>query len=118
MNHSFLLVSLLIMITLYSCNSLNAQQETSNCIQDKVEAFKKLSVANPPIGIYQYYYNGDLVHYVSSPCCDQYTTLYDENCNIICHPSGGITGNGDSKCPDFFEKRTNEKVIWQDDRKP
>jgi len=118
MTRSFLLVSILIVTTLYSCGSLNAQKGTSNCIKDKVEGFKKQSVANPPIGIYQYRYNGDLVYYVSSPCCDQYTTLYDENCNIICQPSGGIIGNGDGKCPDFFEKRTNEKVIWQDDRKP
>ena len=104
--------------TICSCSSINGQHETSICIQVKIEAFKKQPVANPPIGVYQYLYNGDSVYYVSSPCCDQYTTLYDENCNIICHPSGGITGNGDGKCPDFFEKRTNEKVIWQDDRKP
>ena len=118
MNHSFFLVSLLFITTLYSCGSLTAQRQTSSCIQEKIASFKKQPVANPPIGVYQYSYNCNLVYYVSAPCCDQYTTLYDENCNIICRPGGGITGKGDGKCPDFFEKRINEKVIWQDDRKP
>ena len=118
MNYSFFLVSLLLVTTIYSCHSLTAQQETSSCIQKKIATFKKQPLANPPIGVFQYSYNGNLVYYVSAPCCDQYTTLYDENCNIICHPSGGITGKGDGKCPDFFEKRTDEKIIWQDHRKP
>lgn len=118
MNHSFLLVSLLLVTNLYSCSSLTAQQETSSCILEKIATFKKQPLANPPIGVYQYSFHGNLVYYVSAPCCDQYTTLYDENCNIICRPSGGITGKGDGMCPDFFEKRINEKVIWQDDRKP
>lgn len=117
MNHAFL-ISLLMVATICSCSSINNQQETSSCIQIKIETFKNQPVANPPIDVYQYLYNGELVYYVSAPCCDQYTILYDENCNIICHPDGGITGKGDGKCPDFFEKRTNEKVIWQDDRKP
>ena len=118
MNQSFFLVSLLLVSTLYSCSSLTAQQETSICILEKIATFKEQPVSSPPIGVYQYSYNGNLVYYISAPCCDQYTTLYDENCSIICHPSGGITGKGDGKCPDFFEKRTDEKIIWHDDRKP
>ena len=117
MNKSLLVSSLFIAI-FFSCASTNEQHAISECIQDKITTFKKQPVANPPIGVYQYNYNGNLVYYISAPCCDQYTTLYDENCNIICYPSGGITGTGDGKCKDFFEKRTNEKVIWQDDRKP
>lgn len=43
--------------------------------------------------------------------------LFDENCNRICAPDGGKTGKGDGKCPDFFEKRTDEKLVWKDERK-
>ena len=44
------------------------------------------------------------------------STLYDENCNKICSPDGGIAGNGDGLCPDFFTNRTNERLIWEDKR--
>ncbi|MFT5791167.1 MAG: hypothetical protein ACI9LI_000499, partial [Saprospiraceae bacterium] len=28
-----------------------------------------------------------------------------------------FTGKGDGKCADFFDARTNEKLIWEDERK-
>jgi hypothetical protein len=43
-------------------------------------------------------------------------SLYDANRNIICAPGGGFSGAGDGQCPDFFQVRTNEKLIWQDNR--
>jgi len=112
-----ILLSIAIVSTFYSCGSSNAQKDATNCIQQKIEEFKKQPVTNPPMSVYQYTYNDALVYYIPGPCCDRYATLYDKNCNIICRPSGGITGKGDGKCPDFFEKSTNKKIIWQDDRK-
>jgi hypothetical protein len=106
-----------LVITTYACSSTTNQQGTSKCIETKIEEFQEEPLANPPIEIYQYFYNGNLVYFVSAPCCDMYTTLYDENCNIICYPSGGITGEGDGRCNDFFETRSDEKLIWKDDRK-
>ena len=122
MKHPILL-SITILLIFYSCSSINAQKEntthkkTASCVQQKVEDFKEQPITNPPMSVYQYTYNNTLVYYISAPCCDRYTTLYDENCNIICRPSGGITGSGDGKCRDFFEKRTDEKLIWTDSRK-
>ncbi|MBT8384319.1 MAG: hypothetical protein KJO83_01270 [Bacteroidia bacterium] len=86
-------------------------------METKIEEFKAEPVAKPPIEIYQYSYNQEVVYFVSAPCCDMYNTLYDENCNVICYPSGGITGEGDGRCNDFFETRSDEKLIWKDDRK-
>ncbi len=116
MKHHILL-SMVVATIFYSCSSINAQKETANCIQQKIEEFKKQPVTNPPMSVYQYSYNDALVYYISAPCCDRYTTLYDKNCNIICRPSGGFTGKGDGKCSDFFEKRTDKKMIWTDNRK-
>ena len=119
------LILLILLLTLFvSCGSISAQKETSTqektntCIQQKIEEYKKQPVTNPPMSIYQYTYNGKTVYFVSAPCCDRYSILYDSECTIICHPSGGITGAGDGKCNDFFEKRTDEKLRWKDDRKP
>jgi hypothetical protein len=38
--------------------------------------------------------------------------LYDDDCNLICSPDGGISGTEDNKCGDLFSKRTNDKLVW------
>lgn len=87
------------------------------CILEKIKDLKTSDVANPPASVWQYDYNGQTVYYIPAKCCDIPSRLYDKNCKLICSPDGGITGRGDGKCKDFFEKRTNEKLIWKDDRK-
>lgn len=86
------------------------------CIQEKIEEIKNAPVANPPITIYQYSYNGEKVYHISAPCCDRYSTLYNVECEVVCHPDGGITGKGDGKCTDFYEKSINKILIWKDNR--
>ena len=56
------------------------------------------------------------VYYFSSNCCDQYNMVYDEKCNPVCAPSGGITGKGDMKCADFNEKAEKVRLVWKDER--
>lgn len=71
---------------------------------------------NPPIQIMSYQYQGSQVYYETVGCCDQYTTLYDANGKVLCHPDGGLTGRGDGQCTDFAKARTEERVVWQDPR--
>ncbi len=114
-------LSILFVLTitiLYSCGGINAQEPIPECIQEKITAFKAEPVADPPLDIYQYTHNNELVYLISAPCCDIYTQLVNSNCEIICHPSGGITGAGDLKCGDIIEKMTDKKLIWKDKRKP
>lgn len=56
------------------------------------------------------------VYYVPPICCDVSAELYDRNGSLICSPDGGIAGDGDGKCPDFFDARTDEKRVWADTR--
>ncbi len=79
--------------------------------------YKVKSVGNPPRSIWQYDYNGQIVYYMPEQCCDLGSKLYNEQGIIICSPDGGYAGSGDGKCIDFFAKRKNEKLIWQDYRK-
>ncbi|MFD2245599.1 DUF6970 domain-containing protein [Pontibacter ruber] len=109
---AFLLASL----SLTSCEKLDLPPGVASCIEDKIREIKQQDVRNPPAAVWQYQYNGKTVYYIPSYCCDMYSELYDADCNLICHPDGGITGSGDGKCTDFFEKRTNEKLIWKDNR--
>jgi hypothetical protein len=72
--------------------------------------------ANPPVQIFRYLYNDQVVYYETAPCCDFFTTLYAADGKVICQPDGGITGKGDGRCPDFPNKRTRETLVWQDPR--
>src|SRR3954465_13312417 len=86
------------------------------CIQQKINDIKKEPRWNPPAEVYEYRYQGKKVYYFTSNCCDNFNTVYDENCNYLCAPDGGITGKGDRKCADFTEKAERVKLIWKDDR--
>ncbi len=86
------------------------------CIQDKIEAIAQQPKYNPPATVYRYLYAGRYVYLFSSNCCDQYNYLYDKDCNVICAPSGGITGRGDGRCSNFKQMATDETLIWRDTR--
>ena len=87
-----------------------------SCIQQKIDSIKAQPKWNPPATVYEYLYKGKTVYGFSADCCDQYTTVYDENCNYICAPSGGFTGKGDGKCSDFAQEAKEVKLVWKDDR--
>ncbi len=87
------------------------------CIDSLINVFKKEAVTNPPRKIVQYDYKGQTVYYVPAICCDFFSDVYDNNCNVIGHPDGGFTGSGDGKMKDFKEVAKNPVVIWEDARK-
>ncbi len=97
-----------------ACEKKQVMAELPACIQQKINDIAAQSVWNPPATVYSYTYKGKTVYAFSANCCDQYNIVVDENCQGICAPSGGITGKGDGKCPDFFTERKNEKLIWSD----
>jgi hypothetical protein len=86
------------------------------CIQAKIDEIVAEKVSNPPVRVYSYRYAGKKVYYFTPRCCDQPSVLYDESCKRVCRPDGGITGQGDGKCPDFFSTRTDEELVWADPR--
>ena len=95
---------------------IGCSQSTSN---DDNPAWVEALIAkyeNDPNGnkpeIWRYEFKRMAVYYVFAPCCDQANILYDVNGNEICAPSGGYFGHGDGRCPDFFQERTNGKLIW------
>ena len=77
---------------------------------------KAAPVSNPPASVWKYQYQEREVYYVPPSCCDVPSELYDADGNLICGPDGGLTGTGDGKCPDFFDKRSNERRLWRDTR--
>ncbi|MGI8580990.1 MAG: DUF6970 domain-containing protein [Chitinophagaceae bacterium] len=108
---------ILILLTsmLFSCTKKFLQAGAS-CIQEKINDFKSQPKGNPPRSITQYSYKHKIVFYVPPQCCDQFSDLFDENCNLLGHPDGGITGRGDGTLPNFFTDAKDAKIIWKDDR--
>lgn len=85
-------------------------------LTELISRFDSAPVGNPPQSVYRFQYKGQTVYYVPPQCCDQFSTLYDVNGRVLCAPDGGITGHGDGKCPDFFQRRTDGALVWQDAR--
>jgi len=107
-----------LVVTAFSgCKVLNVPTDTPLCIKLKIREIQLEKVRNPAASVWRYEYNGQTVYYIPPYCCDIPSQLLDVNCIQICSPDGGLTGAGDGKCTDFFSKRINGKLIWQDDRK-
>jgi len=86
------------------------------CINEMIKGFASAEKENPPRKIYSYTYQGKTVYYVTPPCCDFFSDLYDAECKLLGHPDGGITGKGDGKFADFETTKRNEKLVWEDKR--
>lgn len=93
------------------------QKEIPAWLKEKISGFEMEKPANPPIKIFSYLYQGQEVYHITSHCCDIPSEVYTLQGQQLCQPDGGITGRGDGKCADFFQTRTNEKLIWEDLRK-
>ena len=113
MKYLLLTLSLPLFLT---CQCNKKTGEIPSCIQKKIDSIKAVSKWNPPAEVNEYIYQGKHVYLFSADCCDQYNELSDSNCNYICAPSGGITGSGDMKCPDFRSSAKFVKLIWKDPR--
>ncbi|QIL76499.1 DUF6970 domain-containing protein [Hymenobacter sp. HDW8] len=85
-------------------------------LRERIQKILAEEPANPPVQVFRYLYNDQVVYYETAPCCDFFTTLYAADGKIICQPDGGITGKGDGRCADFTKRRTRETLVWQDPR--
>ena len=102
-----------LVVLAFQCNK---DYGASTCINNKIAELKAKAKQNPPAEVNEYMYQGRKVYLFSADCCDQYNELYDANCNYICAPTGGITGNGDGKCSDFSSAAQFVRQVWKDDR--
>lgn len=82
----------------------------------KIAELQARPKGNPGYVIWQYNWRGQKVYIVSETCCDQYETVYDACFNGLCAPSGGHSGQGDGRCPDFHRQATDEQLVWRDPR--
>lgn len=93
-----------------------APECSDNALKAKIAELQAKPKGNPSYTIWQYKWRGQRVYIVSETCCDQYKTVYDACFNVLCAPSGGLSGKGDGRCPDFHQQATDEQLVWRDPR--
>ena len=104
---------------LNECSANNGSMDDPRlpqCMQERLEQLQKDLLRSPPAYVAQYKYKEQIVYYIPPAEGDQMSELYNEDCELICHPDGGITGRGDGSCPDFEKERSEEKIIWRDEQ--
>ncbi|WP_456376110.1 DUF6970 domain-containing protein [Lutibacter sp.] len=111
-----LIVMLIGIVTFISCEKYGLDVEAPTCIKNKIEKIINTKVTNPPAQVWKWEVDGTIYYYFTSNCCDQFNYLYNEQCEIVCAPDGGFTGDGDGNCPDFISEIT-KTLIWEDQRK-
>lgn len=94
-----------------------ANTQLPPCIQRRIDSLRNQPVQNPPAFVEEYMYQDMRIFVFSAPCCDNFSSAYDSDCNYVCAPSGGFTGRGDGKCPGFQKEAKLIRVVWKDDRK-
>ena len=85
-------------------------------IQTKIAELQALPKSNPAYEVWQYTFRGQKMYLVTASCCDQYETLYDACLNVLCAPSGGLSGQGDGRCPEFYRLAADRQLVWRDPR--
>ncbi len=98
-----------------SCGDDEIDIDAPACIEQKIEDIIDGPVANPPTQVWRWEVDNQIFYYITSDCCDQFNYLYNENCDIICAPDGGLSGGGDGNCPEFTTE-IDKFLIWEDSR--
>ena len=113
---SKILVIFAIVIIAANCKSSDTEDgDLPTCIENKIDEILTNEVSNPPTQVWKWEVDDKTYYYITADCCDQYNILYSENCDAICAPDGGLTGEGDGKCPEFNEEIV-KTLVWQDNR--
>lgn len=97
-----------------SCKKEGITNSTPDCIVDMIDGYKADLTTVPKPQVYRYRYNGETVYHIVPGCCDQRSTLYDKECNVICEPDGGLDGQGDGNCTDFFDEGKKKTLVWNE----
>ena len=109
------LVFTFIITLLTGCPTDDVSEEIPTCIENKIATILNNEVTNPPTQIWKWEVDSKTYFYITADCCDQFNYLYTTNCEIVCAPDGGFSGNGDGNCPTFTSE-IKKTLVWEDQR--
>ena len=109
MKTAFIIFILGFSMGLKSCDNHEVVEGTPKCIVQEIENEEGYCLAR----VVKYTYNDNVVYlFELGLCMDEFWYLYDEDCNVICAPCGGLDGQGDGNCSDFYQISIEEEVVW------
>jgi len=117
MNSNFKLITLVISLSFIfvGCPEKDENNEIPICVEKMIAEKLSIEVSNPPTQIWKWEVDDNTYYYITSDCCDQFNNLYTSNCEFVCAPDGGFSGNGDGNCP-TFSGEILKTLIWEDKR--
>lgn len=95
------------------CYKEDLPKGTPSCIKLKILKLKNLPTDGKKASIWRWEVGGETFYYVPALVKGAPSSLFDENCNLVCHPEEGALGSGSTKCPQFKEP-VKEVQVWQD----
>jgi len=105
MKNSFLFLALVATIALFSsCNKIDKDMGEPDCLNSKISE-------HDAIEVWKWESAQETFYLFGMGCCDQFNLLYDEECNLICAPSGGFSGSGDGLCSESLLSTEFEKTL-------
>jgi hypothetical protein len=102
-------------LSLTACKKPYPADKMPHCVEQKIIEISNQPVRNPAAQVWKWEDNQNTYYYITSDCCDQFNLLYNENCDVVCAPDGGITGGGDGNCPNF-QGQLVKTLVWEDPR--
>jgi len=111
-NNLSTILFILITVFIYSCDKSDDNPQENSEIPECIQTMLDVDDLNY-VSLSSFEWNGEVYYYFYSQCCDFYNDLYDEDCNYVCSPDGGIHGGGDGQCPNFRQESCCEVVLWE-----
>ena len=101
---------LLISCVLIACKKVDFE------VDDVPNCFKKMVRQCDPLPLFKidkWEVDGKVFYEIDyDNCSDCFLELYDENCDYVCAPSGGIAGGGDGNCP-TWNGTIIKTLVWK-----
>lgn len=108
MNLKPILAVVVFALAFVSCENANYRQ-----IPKPIRKLILEQKGNCLTSVEKYHYQGKEVYlFESSSCADYPAVVYDGKGDVICMPSGGLSGAGDGKCPCFYDEATDKEDVW------
>ena len=98
-----------------ACNKIELEEGVPSCVKKMIKKTKKGKSDNLATEVWKWTVDNQIYYYFSGGCSDCLNYLYDNNCNLICAPSGGFSWGGDGNCPSSIYNNQIERIkIWED----
>jgi hypothetical protein len=98
----------LLCVAFSSCKEHFSATITPNCVEDKIESFKKLPYA---MSIVSGISHGEKIFWFKDKYIDGGEDIINEKCEIICITDCECEPNPTHRCPDF--DKVKWETIWQ-----